>query len=139
MSILKKVVLVGIIGAITVISINAKDGCGFGERGEMMRDFREGFSIKGLFRKLDLSNEQRDAIRANRIDMMEHMRSQRNNSESKKSIDFISIDGVDKEKMINSTIAKVKATATIKADFLDKNFKVLTKEQKEEFVQLLNN
>ncbi len=105
----------------------------------MMRDFKEGFRIKGLFRELDLSDEQRGTIRANRKNMMEHMKSQRDNADTKKSIDFITIDGVDREKMINSAIEKAKARATIKADFLDKNFQVLTTEQREEFVKLLNN
>ena len=135
MSIFKKVVLVGIIGAVTVISINAKDSCGFGERGEMMRGFKEGFRIKGIFRELDLSDEQREIIKLNRKDMIEDMKSRRDSTDS---IDFITIDGVDREKMINSAIEKAKAKATIKADFLDKNFKVLTTEQKEEFIQLLN-
>ena len=132
MSILKKVILMGIIGAVTVISINAKDGCSFGDRGEMMRDFKDGFKIKGIFRELDLNDEQRETIKLNRKDMIESMKSQRD------SMDFITIDGVDKEKMINSAVEKAKSIAIIKADFLDKNFRVLTTEQKEEFIQLLN-
>ena len=125
----------GIIGTVTVISINAKDGCSFGDRGEMMRDFKDGFKIKGIFRELNLNDEQRETIKLNRKDMIENMKSQRDSADS---INFITIDGVDKEKMINSAVEKAKSIAIIKADFLDKNFRVLTTEQKEEFIQLLN-
>ena len=117
----KKVVLVGFVGVMTAVMLNAK------ERYHFKNSHHD---IRGIFQELDLSEAQKELLKSNRKSMREMMHSQKQKLSSK---DFITIEGVDREFLIQ----EAQKRANTKADFLEKTFDVLTYEQKEEFIRLL--
>ena len=117
----KKVVLVGFVGIMTAVMLNAQERCHFK---------KSHHDIRGIFQELDLSAAQKELLKSNRKSMREVMHSQKQELEPK---DFITIDGINRDILIK----KAQEIANTKADFFEKTLNVLTYEQKEEFIRLL--
>ena len=107
MKFFKTATIIALLGVTTIVMLNANESCKFKHRGEFTQHMQDKHqNMRKIFKELDLSDEQKDKIKANRKEMRE-------------------------------LIAKTRAS--LKADFIKNTLTILNDEQKEKFVELLNN
>ena len=132
-----------IVGVIATIGLQAEP---FGKGGEFMEDrmeMRKHFkskhqNMKKIFKQLNLSDEQKTSLKANRDEMRNTMKDKRKEFKNSRSISkFISVDGVDREGLIEQATQHATLRAGNRADMMEKTLKILTAEQKIKFVELL--
>lgn len=143
MKILKTVGLLAIAGVIGTIAVNAKEIKAkhemFENGREMMHIFKaQKKKMRNILKQLNLTDTQKEQIKANRNVMISTMKATR--SESMKNRDvtkFITVNGVNRELMQKEANKNVTQMVNIGADMIDNSLKVLSKEQKEKFISLL--
>ena len=143
MTIIKTIAILsiaGIIGTITLNADNIQEHRGMlQEQREMMHHFKgKHQKIQKIMKQLDLTSEQKTALKANRKSMRESMKAKRNEMRKAHNISqFITVDGVDRKAMIAQVTKKATTMANMRADMFDKTLKILTPKQRTKFVTLL--
>lgn len=145
MKMFKKVALLATAGMIAVSGANAMgpgdyDGV-YGKGGEhkkMCKRMKErGDNIREIMMQLDLSMEQKIALKKVRREMGSKMREHRQEMRSRYHIgQFVSAKGFDKQKFMEKALAGSNEVIRLKAERMEKVFNILTPQQRLKFVEL---
>jgi len=92
-------------------------------------------SMKNILQKLNLTKEQKKALRADRAEMRKAMHERKKNR--KNIAQFVTVNGVDRDAMVKMATKRAVDIANIRADIIEKTLKILTPEQRTKFVSLL--
>ncbi|MBT8343339.1 MAG: Spy/CpxP family protein refolding chaperone [Sulfurovum sp.] len=102
-----------------------------GKRGEM----------KEIFQKLDLTAEQKSAMKESRKEMRAEIKEKRSQRHTKRGMEnmsgFVSAEGFDKDAFIAKATEKSQTMIEMRADRFEKRMNILTPEQRVKFVTLL--
>lgn len=97
--------------------------------------------MKEIFKKLDLTPDQQNAMKENRQAMREQMKEKRSQMNRKRGMadmsEFVSVDGFDKQGFVSKATQKAQMMIDIRADRFEKTMNILTPEQRVKFVTLL--
>jgi Spy/CpxP family protein refolding chaperone len=97
--------------------------------------------MKEIFQKLDLTPEQKIAMKKNRKSMLGQMKEQRAQMHGKRGMammsPFVSANGFDRESFIDKATQKAQNRIEMRADRFEKMMNILTPEQRIKFVTLL--
>ena len=140
MKTLKVLTIVAITGLVGTVAANA---CPLGgEKNAMCQKRKDNRAdMKEIFQKLDLTSEQKVAMKENRKEMRVHMKEKRSQKQSKHGManmsEFVSANGFDKEAFIAKAMQKSKTMIEMRADRFEKTMNILTPEQRVKLVTLL--
>lgn len=91
-----------------------------------------------IFKELDLTNEQRATLKANRQATKMQRKAERENMRKERKIEkFVTVDGFNKEAFIQSATQNSKRMVEMRADKFETMIGVLTPEQRVKLVELL--
>lgn len=97
--------------------------------------------MKEIFKKLDLTSEQQNAMKENRQAMREQMKEKRTHMNRKRGMadmsEFVSVDGFDKQGFVSKATQKAQMMIDMRADRFEKTMNILTPEQRVKLVALL--
>ncbi|MFC2057986.1 Spy/CpxP family protein refolding chaperone [Campylobacterota bacterium] len=97
--------------------------------------------MKEIFQKLDLTTEQKIAMKENRKAMQGQMKEKRAKMHGKRGMvvmsPFVSANGFDREGFIDNATQKAQTRIEMRADRFEKMMNILTPEQRIKFVTLL--
>ena len=97
--------------------------------------------MKEIFQKLDLTAEQKNAMKANRASMREYRQAQRGKMQGRHGMagmnKFISSDGFDKQGYIDMATKRSKKRIDMRAAMFEKKINILTEEQRVKLMTLL--
>lgn len=133
MKILKTVAILSIAGIMATVAVNANE----------VNDHKPGIfkqmkKMRGIMKQLDLTKEQRVELKENRKNMRETMKAKRKEFKSSKNMgQFINMNGIDREGMINQATQRATLMAGLKADMMEKTLNILTTEQKTKYITLM--
>jgi len=95
--------------------------------------------VARIMRKLDLTEEQKAELKSARKEMTAKIKKQRRETKGAWRLNkFITKDGFNRDGYIRAATKRADMMATVRADMLKKSFKILTPEQKKQFVGELN-
>ncbi len=146
MKTLKVLAVIAITGLTGVVTLNAS---GVDSVDNDKGTFMHGKSDKGMrgkkpnhiisiMKKLDLSSEQKSALKNIRKDMKKDIQGHRKSIQEDRDIGkYISIDGFDKVAFIQEAGIQAKNIAKVRADMFEKIVEVLTPEQRIDFMDML--
>lgn len=140
----KTLSIVTIAGIVGLTAAHAETSKGDGEgnchsKSGMMQHFKgKHNNMRAIFKQLDLTDEQKTALKENRKTQREAMKTKREAMKSSQTKgEFISVDGVDRAGMIAQSTERATERANMRADMMEKTLTILTAEQKTKFVALL--
>jgi len=97
--------------------------------------------MKDIFQKLELAPEQKVAMKENRKEMREQMKTKRSQRDGKRGManmgEFVSANGFEKEAFIDKATQKAQTRIEMRAERFEKTMNILTPEQRIKFVSLL--
>jgi len=97
--------------------------------------------MKEIYQKLDLTDEQKSAMQANRKDMREYRKAQRGKMQGGHGLagmsKFISADGFDKEGFVDMATQRSQKRIEMRAAMFEKKINILTAEQRVKLMTLL--
>ncbi|HIP61952.1 MAG TPA: hypothetical protein EYG98_05290 [Sulfurovum sp.] len=133
MKTIKTLAIVAISGLIATSTLDAS--MDDGPRG--VRGMHKNPIIK-IIKKLDLTEEQKTALKKTRKTMVQDTKSRIKTINQERDISkFVTVDGFDKVGFIQEAGANAKSIAKLRADMFEKTFDILTPEQRLEFIDLL--
>ncbi len=156
MKTLKVLTIVAVTGVVGVMTLHAQPMNM--EKCEMMKQYYNaeknaaGKSYKGMnkhhkmrkkpmmkiFKELDLTNEQRATLKANRQATKMQRKAEREKMFKERKIErFVTVDGFNREEFIQSATQNSKRMIEMRADKFETMIGVLTPEQRLKFVELL--
>lgn len=95
-------------------------------------------NMQTIFEQLNLSNEQKTALQANRQEMRQSRQAMYAQMKAKRTQgQFVSVNGFDKQGFIDAQMHRVQMRADMHAQRFEKTMQILTPEQKVKFVALL--
>jgi len=143
MKILKTIALLSVAGIIGTVAVNAeniqeKRGM-VSEQREMMQHFKgKHQKMMKIMKQLDLTKEQKVALKANRKAMRSKMKAKRKEMRGNRNLsDFVTVQGVNRSAMIEKITKTATTMANIRADMIEKTLAILTPAQRTKFVELL--
>ena len=142
MKIFKKIAIISLVGVITAVMLHAKvDGCKMDMRGDRMQGMQnKRHAMKAIFKQLNLSDEQKEMLRESRKELQEARKTEKEEVKLQNNSNIaITDDGVNREAILENAEERARVRATLRADFMENIFNILTDEQKEKFIELLNN
>jgi len=142
MKIFKKVAIIGLVGVIMAVMLHAKvDGCKMDMRGDRMQGMQDKrHTMKVIFKQLNLSDEQKEMIRESRKEMQEARKIKNEEVKLQNNSNIaITVNGINREAILKNAEGIARVSATLRADFMENIFNILTEEQKEKLIELLNN
>ena len=114
--------------------------CGKQNKG-MMNKHDKRKEMKEIYQKLDLTAEQKSAMQANRKDMREYRKAQREKMQGAHGVagmnKFISADGFDKQGFIDMATKRSQKRIEMRATMFEKKINILTAEQRVKLMTLL--
>jgi Spy/CpxP family protein refolding chaperone len=143
MKILKTVAILSVAGVIGTMAVYADDikehRTMFQEKKGMMHHFKAKHQkMKKIMKQLDLTSEQKTALKENRKAMRTTMMAKRKAIMASGGMSqFIEVNGVDRASMITFATERATKMANARADMMEKTLSILTPEQKIKFVGLL--
>jgi Spy/CpxP family protein refolding chaperone len=97
--------------------------------------------MKEIFKNLDLTAEQKNALKETRHAMREQKENRRSQMHDKRGLtgmsEFVSANGFDKEAFVEMATQKSQIMIDMRADRFEKTMNILTPEQRIKFVTLL--
>ena len=138
----KNIVILSFLSILNIVILSADTNS---QKSDISRDIeikhshKRNHPMKEIFRKLNLSKEQREIIRTYRKNMFMDIKRERNELQFRRnSYSFMSSSGINRELMLQYAKEKIEVRVTLQANYLEKIFNILTYEQKEEFIHLIN-
>ncbi|MCW8820790.1 MAG: Spy/CpxP family protein refolding chaperone [Sulfurovum sp.] len=137
LKVLTIVAITGLVGATSVYAspFNAESN----KMCQKNKEHRNG--MKEIFKKLDLTPEQKSAMKENRQAMREQMKEKRSRMNRKRGMadmsEFVSANGFDKQSFVEKATQKAQMRIDMRADRFEKTMNILTPEQRVKFVILL--
>ena len=140
MKTLKVLTIVAITGLVGATAVHAGPACE--ENNKMCQKKKDNRAeMKEIFQKLELTSEQKVAMKENRKEMREQMKAKRSQRQAKRSManmgEFVSANGFDKQAFIDKATQKAQTRIEMRADRFEKTMNILTPEQRIKFVSLL--
>ena len=107
----------------------------------MMNKHDKRKEMKEIYQKLDLTAEQKSAMKADRASMREYRKAQRGKMHGQHGMagmsKFISSDGFDKQGYIDMATQRSQKRIEMRATMFEKKIKILTEEQRVKLMTLL--
>lgn len=140
MKTLKVLTIVAITGLVGATAVHAGPACK--ENDKMCQKKKENRAgMKEIFQQLNLTAEQKSAMKENRKEMHTQMKEKRSQRDGKRGMgnmsEFVSANGFDKEAFIAKSTQKVQTRIEMRADRFEKTMNILTPEQRVKLVTLL--
>ena len=140
MKTLKVLTIVAITGLVGASAVHAAPACKENDKMcQKRKDNRAG--MKEIFQQLNLTAEQKSAMKENRKEMRAQMKEKRSQRDGKRGMDnmseFVSANGFDKEAFIANATQKAQTRIEMRANRFEKTMNILTPEQRIKFVSLL--
>lgn len=142
MKVITRLATLLLVGSLGLIHLNAQDSMKRdynvdGKRVEKRAFYKRGYSIKKLFSKLDLTNDQKNKLKDIRSSYRDSKKESRDSMKRAFNIgQFISKEGFDREGFVNQSIKRATIRIGIKASILEESLKVLTPKQRDRLVEL---
>ena len=137
MKILKTLAAVTVVSLMATTAVSAENTFN-GNSPKMQHMKAKQQKLKTALKSLNLTQEQRTTIRDARKNMRTQMKAKRQEMRSSHKVaQFLSVNGVDRNAMVNKATEMARFRANLRADMFDKIFLVLTTEQKSQFVQAM--
>ncbi|MEN8727546.1 MAG: Spy/CpxP family protein refolding chaperone [Sulfurovum sp.] len=153
MKTLKVLTIVAITGLVGVTAANAcplggennamcqkQEKCEKQNKCQKNKKYNRG-EMKEIFKKLDLTAEQKSVMQSNRKEIRAQRQAKRAEMHAKRGManmsEFVSANGFDKQAFIAKATQKSKTMIEIRADKFEKTMNILTPEQRVKFVTLL--
>ena len=137
MKILKTLAVVTVVSLMATTAVSA-DNTFNGNPSKMQHMKAKHQKLKTALKSLNLTQEQRTTIRDARKNMRTQMKAKRQEMKSSHQVaQFLSVNGVDRNAMVNKATEMARFRANLRADMFEKIFLVLTTEQKSQFVQAM--
>ncbi len=153
MKTLKVLTIVAITGLAGTVAANACPSAGLNkaqcqtnnqkkcQKGDYKNNKHNRSEMKEIFQKLDLTDEQKSAMKANRKEMRAQMKEKRSKRNAKRGManmsGFVSAEGFDKEAFIAKATEKSQTMIEMRANRFEERMNILTPEQRIKFVTLL--
>lgn len=132
MKTLKTLTIVAVTGLVGLTALNACPS----DRSEGMKHKKE--QMKGMFKKLDLTSEQKVQMKSMRKEMHAQMKEKRSQGRGMGQMGkFVSANGFDKQGFVAMATTKSQEMILVRADMFEKRMNILTPEQRTKFAQLL--
>jgi len=140
MKTLKVLTIVAITGLVSATAVHAGPACQ--ENNKMCQKKKDNRAeMKEIFQQMNLTAEQKIAMKENRKEMRAQMKAKRSQRNNKRGMDnmseFVSANGFDKEAFIDNATQKAQSRIEMRADRFEKTMNILTTEQRMKFVTLL--
>lgn len=133
---LKIVAIATMLGAMGITAVYAGPYANKQKQCKQMQQKRA--NMQNIFEQLNLSNEQKMALQANRQEMRQSRQAMRAQMKGKRTQgQFVSADGFDKQGFIDAQMHRVQMRADMHAQRFEKTMQILTPQQRVKFVALL--
>ncbi len=140
MKTLKVLTIVAITGLVGATSVYASP-CNAENKKMCQKNKEHRNDMKEIFKKLDLTPEQQNAMKENRQAMREQMKERRSQMNRKHGMagmsEFVSANGFDKQAFVAKATQKAQMRIDMRAVRFEKTINILTPEQRVKFVTLL--
>ena len=137
MKILKTLAVVTVVSLMATTAVIAENGNN-GNSSAMHQMKAKHQKLKRALKSLNLTTEQKTTIKEARKSMRTTMKAKRQEMKNSGGMgQFVSVNGVDRNGMVNKATQMARFAANTRADMISKILSVLTTEQKKEFVQVL--
>ncbi len=153
MKTLKVLTIVAITGLVGTVAANACPSTGTNkaqcqtnnqkkcQKGDYKKNKHNRSEMKEIFQQLDLSAEQKTALKSQRKVMREQMKDKRSKRHAKRGManmsGFVSAEGFDKEAFIAKATEKSQTMIAMRANMFEQKMNILTEEQRVKLVRLL--
>ncbi len=156
MKTLKVLTIVAITGLVGVVSANAcpsggenkaqcqknkQEACQTKKQKSCQNNKHQKGVMKETFQKLELTSEQKSAMKSHRKDMRKQMQAKRAQMHAERGMagmgKFVSAKGFDKQGFMDIASQRSKKMAQRRADMFEKKINILTAEQRVKLVSLL--
>lgn len=156
MKTLKVLTIVAITGLVGVVSANAcpsggenkaqcqknkQETCQTKKQKACQKNKHQKGAMKEIFQKLELTSEQKSAMKSHRKDMRKQMQAKRAQMHGERGMagmsKFVSAKGFDKQGFMDMASQRSKKMAQRRADMFEKKISILTAEQRVKLVSLL--
>ena len=138
MKILKTLAVVTVVSLMATTAVSAENGYGNNNPSGKHQKGAKHQKFKAALKSVNLTKEQRVTVKEARKNMRTQMKAKRQEMKNSGGMaQFLSVNGVDRNAMVNRATEMARFRANLKADMLSKIFSVLTAEQKTQFIQAL--
>jgi Spy/CpxP family protein refolding chaperone len=133
---MKKKIITGLV----ILSIASASIMAFGPQKDFKKGFRPQNHIAKIMKKLDLNDEQKDALKELRAEQRGERRAFKEHMRENMDIgSMFSKDSFNKSAFIQKATKNFQTQITAKADFIEKAYAILDAVQKENFIQEIGN
>jgi len=140
MKTLKVLTIVALTGLVGATAVHAGPNCKK-DYTQCQKRMENRSAMKEIFEKLDLTDEQQNALKQNRKAkraQMQEMRAQRQGKRGMAHMGaYVSAEGFDKQAFIDDAMKKAQTRIEKRAEGFEKTISILTPEQRETFATLL--